>query len=162
MAQLAEVPGGQFTDPVQDGAMVGHVAPGEVILDSQRIDPPLQFRQGQQPLELGRESQRPVGQFGRKERLHPEAVAREKQPLLAVIVKREGEHPVEPFEAVRPPCLPGREDGFGIAFGGEACAFFRQFGAQFAEIVYFPIEDDRRSPVRAVHRLGRSGEVDDR
>ena len=116
-----------------------------------------------QPLELRGEDDRPVRQLADIERLHAQPVAGEEQGVLIGIVEREGEHAVEPGEAVRPPLPPGGEDDFGVALGLEMVALDLQLGANLAEIVDLAIIGDDQPAIGGQHRLRRGlGKIDDR
>src|SRR5690606_17919508 len=100
---------------------------------------------------------------GEIEWLDAEAVAREGQAIGVALVDREGEHPVHPLDAGRPPVREGLEDHFRIAVREEAVASLLQDLSKLAVVVYAAVEDYRQPQLRIVHRLARAlGQVDDR
>ncbi len=156
------MPRRQLVDPLQDRPMVGHVAPGHVVLDRERVDLAPQQRIGEQPLELAGEGQRPALEPGQIQRLDPEPVAGEEKLPPIEVVEREGEHAVETAQAIRPPFAPSGKDRLGIPSGAKYSPTGLQFAAQLPKIVDFAVEHDHRAAVVRVHRLRRTCEVDDR
>ena len=119
-ADQEKMAGGELPDALDDRGVVGDVAVSEKSSIAWRIGVAAQQRVGEQALQLRGEDQGAVGQLGVEERLHAEPVAGEEQRVLGGVVEGEGEHAVEPREAVRPPLPPGGEDHLGVALGAEA------------------------------------------
>ena len=156
------MPGGQLFDPRQDRTVVGDVSPGLVVLDRQRIDLAAQQRMREQTLEFGRKRDAAVTQPRGIQRLHAQPIAREQKPPGGLVIEREGEHAMQARQAIDAPLLPCRQDRLAIALGGEFRTERRQFAAQLAIIVDLAVEHQHRAAIDRGHRLGRSGEVDDR
>ena len=97
--------GGKLGDAVDDAAVVGDIAERQIIVDRPGIDGPAEQGMGEQPLELGGEGERSVGQGRDEKRLHPEPVAGEEQAVEVGVPESEGEHAVEPLHAARPEVL---------------------------------------------------------
>ena len=162
VAQEPVVAGAQFFDPFQDRTVIGDIPPGEIVLHRPGIDIAAQQRMREKTFQLACESETPVTELRREQRLHPQPVARQEQGPVAMVVKCEGEHAVQAAQAIRPPFLPGGEDDFGIAIGPENGAEASEFTPQFGEIVDLAIEDDGRPAIGGMHRLRRPFEIDDR
>ena len=96
------------------------------------------------------------------QRLHPEPVAREQQPLPLRVPEREREHPAEVLDAVVAVLLVEVHDHLGVAARGEPVALRLELGAQRAKVVDLPVEDDLDGAVLALLRLMPAGNVDDR
>ena len=79
---------GQFPHPSDDAIVVGHIAERQEILDRRQIRLLAEQRVAQQPLEFGREGDRPIREAGIMERLHPQPVTRKEQAAAGVIVER--------------------------------------------------------------------------
>ena len=95
-------------------------------------------------------------------RLHAQPITREEQALPPRIVKREGEHAVQPVEHRRAPRLPAVKQHFGIAIGAEDRALGLQLGANLLKIIDFAIVGDGDALVGGKHRLRAAAEIDDR
>lgn len=142
--------------------MIRHVAPGHVVFHRQRVDFTTQQRVRQQGLEFRTKRKAAIGQMRHEQRLHSQPVTGEEQAPSLQIVKRKREHAVQPGQALHAPFLPGSQDHLGIPIGVELCPARSQFAAQFAVVVDLAIEDDHRPAITGMHRLRRSGQVDDR
>ncbi len=162
LLQQPEMPRGKLLDTGQHGMAVRHIAPGHIGLDCLRVHAAAQQRVRKKALELGSKGNRPVRKVRDEQRLHPEPVAGEKQLALVTVKDRKGEHPVKPLEAIHAPAPPGGEDHLGVARGAERETRLLQLAAQFAEVVDLAVEDDHCAAIGRMHRLRRSGEVDDR
>src|SRR5436305_13466535 len=97
------------------------------------------------------------------QRLHAEAVAREKERAFLPIPKREGPHAVETREARLAPLGVSGEDDFGVAFGTKAIAHRLELPLQLEEIINLaverePIAEGRERRVFAAVRA-KSGEI---
>lgn len=88
-----------------------------------------------------------------EQRLDAGAVARQQQLLAAAVPEGEGEHALQPLQAVQSILLIGVENGFGVGRGAEAVAFAAQLATQLAVVVDFAIEGDDELAVFAFHRL---------
>ena len=77
VAQQQRMPGGQLVDALQDRAVIGDIAPGEVILHRQRIEFAPQQGVCGQALQFRGERNAAVAQWGIEQRLHAHPVARQ-------------------------------------------------------------------------------------
>ena len=141
---------------------IGDIAPGHIRLDRLRTDPAAQQWMHQQTLQFRSKGDAAVRQVSQKQRLHPEPVTGQEQLPLVQIEQRKGKHPVKPGKTTRPPALPCGEDHLGITRRAEGETRLLQLAAQFAKIVDFAIEHDHCPAIAGVHRLGRTGQIDDR
>ena len=127
--------------------MIGNIAPGEVILDRQRINLTPQQRVCDQALQFRGKDQAAVAERGIEQRLYAEPVARKEQCALPKIVNRKGEHTVQPGQAIRAPALPGRQNNLAITVSVERRAKPAQFLAQFAVVIDLAVEHQHRPAV---------------
>ena len=90
------------------------------------------------------------------ERFHSEAVAREQDRPLPMIINGQREDAVELAEHVLAPTKVGGQQDFGVAAGTKLIPV-RQLITQFTEVINLPVEHDCRPPGRIGHRLRRRG-----
>ena len=140
---------------------MGHVLIGQVEIDRLGIELPSQAGHFQQALQLAGEQQ-PLGLDPIDQRLFAQAVAGQEQLPPDGVPKREGEHSVEPLQAVGSFVLVKVDDGLGVALRAEAMAGGLQPPPQIAVVVDFAVEDDLDRAVFVAHRLAAAGQVDDR
>src|SRR5690606_4878237 len=94
------------------------VLKGEVLAECSRIDANRHRGMLKQRLDLGSEEYRfTIPRV--VERLYAEPVAREHNPTVALVVEREGEHPVELVQTAHSPCTPGLDQNLGVAVRAE-------------------------------------------
>jgi hypothetical protein len=97
-------PGGELLHARHDAGVIGHIAPGEIVLDRLRARRAAEGGICEDALQLGREDEPAVGKIGIEKRLHAQPVAGEEERLAVRIVERESEHAVQARKAVRPHC----------------------------------------------------------
>ena len=143
VAQQQRMTGRELVHPVQDRSVLGHVTPGQIVLDRQRIDLAPQRRMRKKLLELRAEDHAAIGQRRHMQRLHAQPVARQHrqigQPLTAakrskphrrragltigrlLIVAKGPPHVVAHLELAGPDARPQPDlDRIGCAAGGLA------------------------------------------
>ena len=124
------------------------------------IDLALHRRMGDDGLQLGAKDEGPA--IPRViQRLHSQMIARQKERLGAGIPQRKRKHAAQPRNHAFAPRLPAGEEHLGVALRVEDPARSGELLAQRVKIVDFAVEHDGMRPVRARHRLGTAGDVDD-
>lgn len=93
------------------------------------------------------------------ERLHADAVADQMHLARAGVVDRQGEHPVEPVQAVETGLLEEVGHHLDVAAGAEPVATAGQLGPQFDVVEDLAVADDRH--VAGRDRLPAARDVDD-
>jgi hypothetical protein len=156
------VRGRQLERGTEDGARLGHVAEREVVLDSVRIDAPLQRAVRQQRLELGAEQQVPVRQQRVVQRLHAEPVAREEQRLPVLVPQREREHAAEAVHAGFAPGFPAWTMTSVSLRVWKVWPSAVEFRDQRLVVVDLAVEHDDDAAVLVVERLLAGRQIDDR
>mgnify|MGYP000747750478 CR=1 FL=1 len=81
------------------------------------------------------------------QRFDPEPVARHKETLLRPVPNSQGEHAVEPLDAMHAPGIVRFEDDLGIAVGDEPIALGFQLSAEFRKVVDRPVVHDHEPQV---------------
>ena len=146
------MPGWQALDAARDAAFARHVAEREIVVQGVQID---RVRAGE-GLELGGEFE-PSGRLPVVQRLLARAITRQVQAwwtsATALVVEREGEHAIEPLEAVLAPLPPRGEQHLGIATGGERVPERLQLRTQRPEVVDLAVEHDGQLAGGVQHRL---------
>ena len=94
------------------------------------------------------------------ERLLAHAVAGQKEVLAGAIPEREGEHPVEVTDALRPRLLVGVHDHFGVRARAESVSAPLEPVAQGGEVVNFSVQHDPDGPILVRDRLLPAGQID--
>ena len=89
-----------------------------------------------------------------EERLLPSPVARQDQLLMAVVPKRQGKHPVQFADEVRPSLLIEMNDHFPVRMSPELVPTLQELLADFPVVIDFAVEDEGDIP-----RLVRKGLV---
>src|SRR5260221_10563910 len=153
--------GRQLGDIPVDRLALRNIAISEIILDSGRIESPLELGADEQRLQLRCEEQPTIVEHGVIERLLAEAVAGEKQRLFPLVPQRKGKHAAEALQTIRAPFLPGVNDDLGIRMGAEAMSPVRQLCRKGLEIVDLAIERDDNGVVLVEQRLLAPGDADD-
>ena len=114
----------------------------------------------QERLRLRGEQQRPR-QARVVERLLPEAVAGEYEPLPAAVPQREGEHALEALEARGSLVLVGVEDHLGVRPRREEVSLPPQVVPQLAGVVDLPVRHQPDGSVLVHQRLLARHQIDD-
>ena len=153
-----QVPGRKLLHPPQPRS-AGHVLEREVRVERGRIDLASQLRQLEQGFQLGGESDRAVRQLGPKERLLPDPVAGEHEPLATRIPEGDREHAREPSDELRAALLVEVRDHRGVA--GAAHLMAGQLRPQLAEVVELAVEDGDDVARLVRDGLAAGDEVDD-
>jgi hypothetical protein len=96
------------------------------------------------------------------ERLDPEAVAREHEPLPRRVPERDCEHAAQPSREVEAPLLVAVDEHLGVAVRREAMAVALEPVAQLGVVVDLAVLDDVDRLVLVRERLVAGVEVDDR
>jgi hypothetical protein len=115
---------------------------------------------GDQGLELGGEDDA-VAARHHVEGLDPQRVAGEQQARVPLVEEREGEHPAEPRQGVRPPAAQRLEDDLGVRLGDEPDAVALEDLPEFAVVVELAVVAEPE-PVLDERLVGLGGQVDDR
>ena len=136
-----------------------HVLEGEVFADAVAVCLGPDVGGDEESLDLGGE-QDPVGRRVQVEGLHSEVIAGQQHLLGLPIVEGEGEHAVQPLDALRPPLLVGLQDDLRVGGRAEQAAAGLQLLPQLHVVVDLAVEDDHRS--LGGHGLLPAGQVDDR
>jgi hypothetical protein len=93
--------------------------------------------------------------------LLPEAIARNQQFMLPLIVQSESKHPPQLLHALTAHFLIQMDDDFGIGVGREAMTTAQQLGAQLGEVINFPVEHYPDRMVFIEYGLMPAGQIDD-
>ena len=156
-----QVAGRQLARLAEDRQRRGDRVEGEVGLERVDVDVARHLGLAQQRLQLGGERQHPVLDPV-VERLDPEAVAREHQPLLELVPQRDREHPAQVLDEGGPALLVEMHEHLGVAVRPELVAGVLQPLAQVAVVVDLAVLHDLDAAVLVADRLVRALEVDDR
>ncbi len=151
--------GQDLGDALEHRAGAQHILEGEVFLHSLEVRGRPHSRVREQRLDLRREQQ-PLGGRVEIQRLHPEVVPREQHLAVPPVVEHEGEHAVEPGDALGTVLLVQPEDDLRIRRRLEGVPARAEFVPQFDVVVDLAVEDDHRT--LGGHRLVAAREVDDR
>src|SRR5436309_15515439 len=108
------------------------------------------------------EGQRPVWRVHVVQRLDAEAIARQKQLLLAAVPDRECKHASQPVHRAGTLLLIQAKDGLGVTAGAVAVAASLQGGAKVEVVVDLAVVHDVERSGLVVHRLLPTLHVDDR
>ncbi len=81
-----------------------------------------------------------------KERLLPSPVARQNQPLPAVVPKRQGKHPVQFADEVRSSLLIKVNDHLAVRMGFEFVPALQELLAEFPVVIDFAVKDEGEVP----------------
>jgi len=112
-------------------------------------------------LDLGTEQQGP-GQDGVVQRLDADPIARQEQLAAPAVPDRQGEHPFESMQEVRPLLLVEVQQRLGVGARPVTVSFGFQFPAQDCMVVDLAVVGDPDRPVLVAHRLVAGGrQVDD-
>src|SRR5579872_4190052 len=95
------------------------------------------------------------------QRLDPDSVARQYQPLARLAPQRQGKHSAQSRQARRVQFPKRGQYRLRIALRAEPMPARNELLPDFAVIVDFPVEDERSIAVLAHHRLVAASEVDD-
>ena len=94
------------------------------------------------------------------QRLHAMVITRQQKRLFLRIIKGKREEAVEARKAVRTLADQEFQQNFRVGSRAEDFARLLQFGAEFAEVEDFAVEDERVTTIAAVHGLRAAVEVD--
>ncbi len=141
-----------------EGAFVDAVRRGDIVQPQQQgqriaVDAVVERRMPPQRLQLGTEHQRVAGPAV-VQRLLADAVAGQRQALLAAVPQGDGEHAVAaPQRGFQPPLHDRRQQHLGIGMAAEAVAVRFQLGAQRGEVVDLAVVGQPVAAVAGGHRL---------
>ena len=153
---------GQLAHAGEEAELAGDVAVGEVVVESLEVEPAGHRGVGQQGLQLGGERQAALREPV-EEGLLAGAVPREEDAAARTVDESEGEHAVEPGDAVGPPLPVRSQQHLGVACRPEGVPSRLQVRPDLAVVVDLAVEDDDSLAGSVLHRLVAAGrEVDDR
>ena len=116
-----------------------NVLVGQILPQGDEIELEGNAREALKRLEYAREDD-PLPVVAVDEGLLSDAVAREKEPPLARIPDREGEHPVEFSQRVDSILLVRLKENFDVGLRAEDAPALFEFAPQFDVVVYLAVE----------------------
>ena len=155
------VAGRQLAHAGEDRARPVDGVEGEKRLERVEVDLVADAREPPQRLQLGGERERVGGAV--VERLDPEAVARQHEPLARAVPHRDGEHPAQPLGEARTVLLVEVDEHLRVGVRRpEAVAGGLELGPQRGMVVDLAVLHDDDAAVLVGDRLVAALEVDDR
>ena len=149
--------GREREDAVDRRQWLGHGSEGQVARDPGGRELPLDQPGREQRFHLrGEEHARVL--LSVVERLDPERIPAQQQPVLARVPDRKREHPAKAPHAVVAPAPVGLEDHLGVAARGKRHALADQLLPELREVVDHPVERDRRTALGSCIGWWPSGE----
>jgi hypothetical protein len=144
----------------EDARSLGDVTKREELGDRFDREVAREVGEGQKGAQLGTEGEprvlRPV-----VERLDPDPVAGDEEPLPVGVPDGEREHAAEPVDHLLPVVLVQVDEGFGVAARAKPVAPALQLRAERVVVVDLAVEDDHDRAVLVGDRLVPAGHVDD-
>ena len=150
------MPGRQLADLAEDRERGGNGVGRQERLERVEVEVALRQR-----VELGGERELAVD-VAVVERLDPEAVAREHEPLAARVPDRDREHPAQPLREPEIPLLVGVDDRLGVGARAQRVPGALERVVQLGVVVDLAVLDDGARAVLVRDRLVAAREVDDR
>src|SRR6266511_4655657 len=150
----------ELSHPAEEGLGARDEAGGEELGQHCLVELWAEAPGNQDGLDLRREEQLPV-RDGIVERLDPETVPRQEQPLALAVPEREGEHPLQPLHAALAFLLVEMEDRLRIALGAVAMAARHEPRPQARGIVDLAVVGEPAGAVLIGHGLLARGHVHD-
>jgi hypothetical protein len=155
------VPGQEAPDAADARVLAGDVLEGQVGVERGRVELPGDAGEEEERLELGREREPTVRQREEVERLLPDAVAREDEPLAGAVPDGDREHPLERRREVRAVLLVHVRNHRRVARARDVVPEGLEVAPHVLEVVELAVED--RDDVSGLVRCGlvARDEVDD-
>ena len=157
---LEEVTGGEEVDAFKAGDGAGHGGEGEDLIEATAVWLGGDLAGGEEAFYFGSEEE-PVALPGPVEGGDAEAISGEGDLVAGLVIEGDGELATELAEDVLATFLPEVGDEFGVAVGDEVVAALEEFGALFAVVEEFSIEDNGDGVVFVGDGLLAIGEAND-
>src|SRR5690242_8400609 len=136
------------TNLLEDGARREGVAEAEEVIDAVAVEIERMFGKAAERGDLGREGDA-APLLADEQRLDPDGIAREDQPLLQLVPNGDGKHAFEPVPRVVAPAQIGSEDRFRIAVIRLELVAGLELAAQLRMIEDLAVVNDRVARVGA-------------
>ena len=146
-------------DAFEAGDGAGHGGEGEDLIDATAVGLGGDVAGGEEAFYFGSEEE-PVALSGPVEGRDAEAISGEGDLVAGLVVESDGELAAELAEDVLATFFPKVGDEFGVAVGDEVMAALEEFGALFAVVEEFAVEDDGDGLVFVGDGLLAIGEAD--
>src|SRR5208337_3007584 len=158
--EFQQMPGRKFMNSGERGNGIGNVAEIKIFEQGLGIDFGEFGSDGEDRLDFGCEVKIP---FVKRvvQRLLAQAVARQDQLALGLVVDGEGKHAAQFLDAVGAHFFVEMNDDFGIGVGVEAVAAVFELRAKFGKVVDLAVVNDPGAAVFVENGLMASGKVDD-